>query len=275
MRTPLALLISSLLVGCTVGDPGTGGDDDDTTGGPNCGNGVKDSNEVCDDGNTASGDGCSASCQMEPGAQPTLTASVDKQSFNTQLLSTNMVTLTLRGGLGFAGHVTLAPSALDAQGNVLAGWTVTLDKTAVDITEDGTATVVATVAIPSDTGAISGKIRVDVTSDVGMSRVESTATVAKIISFPVTLNGNNCVYPTNAQTTLKVRTGTELRFENKDATQNMIFHISGGVAGLTHQPDSGTAPNTFYSQTITGATGTTDWYCHNRNNPNTNKLQVQ
>ena len=259
-----------------VGDTGTGGGDDDgDTGGPNCGNNKVDSGEACDDGNKTSGDGCSASCQMEPGATPTLTASVDKPTFNTQLLTNNMVTLTLQGAGGFAGHVTLAPSALDAQGNQLAGWTVTLDKTAVDIAEDGTATVVATVAIPSDTGATSGKIRVDVTSPAGTSRVEATATVAKIISFPVTLNGANCVYPTNAQTTLKVRTGTELRFENKDATQNMIFHISAGVAGLTHQPDSGTAPNTFYSQTVTGTSGTTDWYCHNRNNPNTNKFQVQ
>lgn len=32
---------------------------------PSCGNGVKDSNEECDDHNTASGDGCSATCQNE------------------------------------------------------------------------------------------------------------------------------------------------------------------------------------------------------------------
>ena len=32
-----------------------------------CGDGVVDSGETCDDGNTASCDGCSASCQLEPG----------------------------------------------------------------------------------------------------------------------------------------------------------------------------------------------------------------
>jgi cysteine-rich repeat protein len=32
-----------------------------------CGNGILTSNEECDDGNVASGDGCSASCQVEPG----------------------------------------------------------------------------------------------------------------------------------------------------------------------------------------------------------------
>ena len=34
---------------------------------PACGNGILTSNEECDDGNVASGDGCSASCQVEPG----------------------------------------------------------------------------------------------------------------------------------------------------------------------------------------------------------------
>ena len=33
----------------------------------NCGNGVVDADEECDDGNTTSGDGCSVACQMEPG----------------------------------------------------------------------------------------------------------------------------------------------------------------------------------------------------------------
>ncbi|RKH52498.1 DUF4215 domain-containing protein [Corallococcus aberystwythensis] len=32
-----------------------------------CGDGVKEGNEGCDDGNTTSGDGCNASCQVEPG----------------------------------------------------------------------------------------------------------------------------------------------------------------------------------------------------------------
>jgi cysteine-rich repeat protein len=34
-----------------------------------CGNGIKEQNEACDDGNTVNGDGCSAMCQVEPGFQ--------------------------------------------------------------------------------------------------------------------------------------------------------------------------------------------------------------
>src|SRR6185437_11449022 len=39
-----------------------------------CGNGQLDQNEQCDDDNTASGDGCSASCQVESGFVCTPTA---------------------------------------------------------------------------------------------------------------------------------------------------------------------------------------------------------
>ena len=53
---------------CTVGPPaGPCG-----SGGPGsvkgvCGNGIMQSGEICDDGNTVSGDGCSATCTIEPG----------------------------------------------------------------------------------------------------------------------------------------------------------------------------------------------------------------
>src|SRR5690606_29193379 len=33
---------------------------------PNCGDGTRDSDEECDDGNALSGDGCDARCKMEP-----------------------------------------------------------------------------------------------------------------------------------------------------------------------------------------------------------------
>lgn len=57
-------------------DPGEQCDDGNTVSGdgcsatcqrePRCGDGVVDAGEQCDDGNTVSGDGCSASCQLEP-----------------------------------------------------------------------------------------------------------------------------------------------------------------------------------------------------------------
>ena len=41
-----------------------------TTTGPVCGDGVAEDPEECDDGNTVSGDGCDAGCQLEPGGNP-------------------------------------------------------------------------------------------------------------------------------------------------------------------------------------------------------------
>ena len=38
-----------------------------TGGGPVCGNGAVEAPEECDDNNTTAGDGCSASCAVEPG----------------------------------------------------------------------------------------------------------------------------------------------------------------------------------------------------------------
>ncbi len=47
---------------------GTGGETvQQTAGGGTCGNGAPDAGEACDDGNTTGGDGCSATCTIEPG----------------------------------------------------------------------------------------------------------------------------------------------------------------------------------------------------------------
>jgi cysteine-rich repeat protein len=45
-----------------------------------CGNGVVDAGEACDDGNAASGDGCSATCQAEVAAAAIGTAAVAEQA---------------------------------------------------------------------------------------------------------------------------------------------------------------------------------------------------
>lgn len=59
-------------VGC-AGNHGAAGGDDDGSGSDipaNCGNGMIDGNEQCDDGNTADGDGCSHTCTLEGNQQP-------------------------------------------------------------------------------------------------------------------------------------------------------------------------------------------------------------
>ena len=72
---PLALLLCAALAlagsACrprtTHGDGGPGDGGTLPDGGTLCGNGVLDTGEQCDDGNTRYGDGCNATCQLEPG----------------------------------------------------------------------------------------------------------------------------------------------------------------------------------------------------------------
>ncbi len=67
MRKPYvdraALVVLSVLFVCLAGC--AGGSNAPSPPGPVCGNGVVETGEQCDDGNTKSGDGCSATCQNE------------------------------------------------------------------------------------------------------------------------------------------------------------------------------------------------------------------
>src|SRR5688572_4707491 len=116
MRTSIlcAAFLGLFAAGCAGELSGTGGDDQQTP--ENCGNGTVDSGETCDDRNTASGDGCSATCQMEQTATPRLTPTVDKVTVNSELAKDEIVTLNLQSEGGFSGNVTVAASLVNAQG---------------------------------------------------------------------------------------------------------------------------------------------------------------
>jgi len=58
----LALWAVATLGACDIPIAARG---DDTPNNPNCGDGVLDGQEICDDGNTASGDGCNATCSSD------------------------------------------------------------------------------------------------------------------------------------------------------------------------------------------------------------------
>jgi len=184
-----------------------------------------------------------------------------------------MVTVSLRASGGFSGSVGLVASAVDGAGVAIPGWTVTLDKATVDVAADGTATAVATVKIPSDSAEAAGTVKIDTTSTLGPKSLTSAVTVAKQLSVNLTLNGTNCVYPAQMVGTVKVPNGTKLRWVNGDATSAITIHLGGGIAGLSHEQGT-TAPGAAYEQTVNAATGTTDWYCHNRNDPKNMLLQA-
>jgi cysteine-rich repeat protein len=271
MRTPLALVVGSLLVGCTVGDPGTGGDDD---GGAVCGDGVKEGSEACDDGNTSGGDGCSATCAEE--ATPRLDVGIDKLTLSTELKTSNLLTISLTGADGFSGPVNLTATAVDGANAPIPGWTVTLDNATVTLPANGTADVVATLAIPAEKRALAGNVKIDVSSSAGNKSVASVVTVADQVTFRLAVNGGICAYPSdggNQGNPVRITTGTKLRFFNA-GTANLEIH-SNGVGGVSHQgqapngtADPVTEANTAYEQTIAGGVGQNIiWYCHSPVNP--------
>src|SRR5687767_857259 len=101
MRTHLLIAFCGLSLVACAGQIEGGDDDIPET----CGNNAPDVGEGCDDGNNADGDGCSASCELEP--IPRLDLTVDKPTIDTELGTTHMVTVTATAANGFGGSVTI------------------------------------------------------------------------------------------------------------------------------------------------------------------------
>ena len=282
MRTPLlATVLGLMLPACLVGsgDITGGGDDVSAT----CGNGTVDTGEACDDGNTTSGDGCSATCQTENVSTPRVTATVDKPTLTTELKTSNRIAVTVAGSGGFSGAVTLAASVVDANNVALAGWTVALDSSTLDLPANGTATANATLTIPSQAMALAGTVKVDVTSSLGAQSVTSAVTALNQVTFAIHVDTTSglCVFPTNMGHTANpdaITIGTKVRWFNDAAVgaPNFEIHMGGSPTpvstfGFSHQgqspgglADPTTEPGTAYEQTATAASGAEQitWYCH-------------
>jgi len=281
MRTPLLATIFGLsLVACAgqIDGGGPGGDDDVPA--PDCGNSAVNTGEGCDDGNNISGDGCSATCDVE--VTPRLDVSVDKPTVATELNTTHMVTVTLTGSDGFGGAVTLVPSIVDAADLPLAAWTIVLDNANLNVPVDGTATAIATITIPSENKGLVGTAKFVATSTAGTGTFTASSAITALnqVTIGVTLSGGQCVYP--ADGTINVTLGSKLRFLN-NATENITIHMQGFPQGnplpqgLDHQPDPGSTPATAYEQTLDvgGTLGRmAQWYCHDPG-PTVGGLRIQ
>jgi len=240
---------SLLLAGCVVGEAAPGDDD----------------NQPQQEPGSDPGPG------SNPSPTPSLGVTTDKSSIATELATSNSVTLTLRASGGFSGRATLVASALDTAGAPITGWTVTLDKTAIDLAADATATAVATLKIPAAINTLSGVVKIDATTSLGTVTSQSTVTVAKQITYAMTLNGAKCVYPVAAGSSTTIAQGTKVRWVNNDPAGRILIHIGavGGraITGFDHEPDPGMSPNGgTFEQTAGSTTGAVDWYCHNRDN---------
>ncbi len=125
-----------------------------------CGNGVIESGEECDDGNTVSGDGCSATCQTEGGGggggggTPTTVILVTPTEFNINLaVNTNVGrTITVQNTGSSSTTVSISQQNLDQ--NIILG------ETSLTIGAGETKEFIVTFVGTSKTGIFTGIINV-------------------------------------------------------------------------------------------------------------------
>ncbi|MGE0551771.1 MAG: hypothetical protein AB7R00_32310 [Kofleriaceae bacterium] len=252
----LPLVLGLSLVGCITGEIGsTGGPGGDDVGG--------------DDDGGGSGSGS----QTET---PRLDVSVDKPAITTDLMSSNMVTVTLTGSGGFGGEsVTISASVLDGTSAPLTAWTTTISAASVAVPMNGTATSVVTLNIPSQKVALTGTLQIDVTSSLGTQSMTSAVTAVDQITIPLVVNANNqCVYPAG-MTKTTVTAGTKVRFLNDSTLDEPLrIHFASNAGGMAHaQVD--TAKGQVYERVAAGTTDGNEWYCHTPgNNPGNLSIEV-
>jgi cysteine-rich repeat protein len=228
--------------------------------GATCGDSIVQSGEQCDDGNTAAGDGCSATCTTEQSQTPKVDISIDKPTITSDLLQTHMITVTLGASGGFSGAVNLTGTVVDANNQALPGWTVAFNTPTVNLSANGNASAVATLTVPSENRGLAGTVKIAASSSLGSVEKTSAVTVANQLTIQMTLTNGVCTYP--AAGTINILAGTKVRWLNK-AASNITIHLNGNQNGFAHQGDPGSAPNVAYEQTATGAPGAAfGWYCH-------------
>jgi hypothetical protein len=193
-----------------------------------------------------------------------LGATLDKTSISTELNQTETIKVTLTGSGGFTGDVALTGAVVDPSNAPLTGWTVTFDKPTVAFTADGEQVATATVMIPSQNMGLAATVNITAASSLGSIPLASAVTVANQVSFVVSENGGQCVYPAgiNNNAPTSVRVGTKVRFLNM-TTQTIIIHSNGGNDGINHEDNAGMPPNGSYVQTLSSTTDAKfSWYCH-------------
>jgi hypothetical protein len=192
----------------------------------------------------------------------------------TELNKNTMITVTLTGEGGFDETVNLVGTVVDGTGATIPGWTVMFNNASVAVPNNGSATAVATVHVPSNTAALVANVKIQVMSSLGTTDAAPSAfTVLNQVTYEVINNADgDCVYPTgvNLANPVSIKVGTKVRFVNKFAAgvtgnNRITIHVQGGDdKGVEHEPDPGHLIDTTYERTITGV-GTNpifQWYCH-------------
>jgi cysteine-rich repeat protein len=254
----MATLLGLSLVACAGQIEGGPGDIPE-----NCGNGVIDVGETCDDSNNIDGDGCSATCSME--AVPRVQLSIDNVSVTTDLEVESTIMVTATGMTGFAGDVALTVLATDSADVAITGWTTTLTTSTLSLPLDGTQTTELKLLIPGNHATLGGKLKVTATSTAALAESTIAITANPVVAVTFTDNGAGlCQYPPNrgVNNPFRVTAGRQMMVYNGSPNGTMTIHVSGG-SGWDHQ-DTAQAQSMgqAYGGTVTTVGAQVDFYCH-------------
>lgn len=139
----------------------------DTVSVPVCGNGIIETGEGCDDGNTLSGDGCSSSCQIEGGGgaggggggggvTKKLTVSPEEFTITMAVNTTQQQTITITNAGTTAATVTISASMFDANSNPVD--MILINTTAFTLQKGESKQLKVIFAATEDTGIFTGSI---------------------------------------------------------------------------------------------------------------------
>lgn len=257
MRIHLVAALALVLPACAGDITSPGG----TTGGPDCGNGVVDNGEQCDDGNTAAGDGCSATCTTETVVTPHVSLSVDKPTVTSDLGVDNTVTVTATSEMGFAGSVTLAAAVTDSTSGSITDWTNTIDQASVTLTAGGTATATLKLSAAGDAAELGGTVTITAIGAPSPATATVAVTFNPVLDITISDANGTCNYPPLA--THNVKAGRQLALYNGSTTKVMVIHTLKTISGFDHEATTpGTGPGQAYINTLTTAGQQDQPYCH-------------
>jgi len=229
-----------------------------------CGDGVINTGETCDDGNTNGGDGCSAACQTESSA-PHVTVSVDKSTITTDLNVESTVTVTATSQNGFSGNVTLTVAA-DAAGVPITDWTTTLDNPTLALSPGASATATLKISAMGEAAMLTGSVKVTATgADVPVDATVAT-TFNPILDVTFADDGAGlCVYDTNhlLNNPFQIKVGRTIHVINGSATLPFTVHVDSGITGFPHESGTSPAGGMYTGTFVTAdAPGQVSFYCH-------------
>lgn len=259
-----AALLGLSVTACTGvidgGGTGGGGDDEPTEG---CGDSITQAGEACDDGNTISGDGCSASCQTENLAMPRLNATLDTPTLTTENGRVETVTLTLTSVDGFTGTINVAPAFVDMAGAPVPNVEVT-GPTSITVAADDVVPSQFLITLPSNTtgSALSAKLKLTL-SGAATDALEASVNVDNILTITNDANtGAGAATHPLTNKTIVVKRGTRVRIKNTDT----MDHVTHGDGAWDHENTAAGAPGGMYEvDTIgspPGSSGTLGCHTH-------------